>query len=371
MRKLAEHWRDRYDWRAWEARLNAHPQYTTIDGANVHFLHVRSTEPGALPLVPSHGWPGSVAEYLDVLGPLSDPRRHGLDPAIAFDLVVPPPRFRFLRPGSRHRLGPREDRPGLGRPDAATRLPPVRRGGQRAGSGWGSFISPELGRTAPEAVTGVHVTRLWRPPPDDDPDRPDRLSLRERAALEAFRHCLDKEASYGAVQAQQPQTLAPALTDPPAGLLGRNAQAMEGPAAEALLTHVTIHRLSGAPPLTGPMPAVPADGPAVDRRIRTRRPGTARTRSPGGRSPPPSRRARPSGHCCRGFSTQSSTSTGAPSAGARRVGGRRGRPERSGRKARWPRRRLRWPAHRRGAAGPTPGSRCAAPPRPGAWPRRW
>jgi epoxide hydrolase len=78
VRELVEYWRDRYDWRAWEARINGHPQFTTtIDGANVHFLHIRSPEPASLPLVLSHGWPGSVAEYLNVIGPLTDPRQHG------------------------------------------------------------------------------------------------------------------------------------------------------------------------------------------------------------------------------------------------------------------------------------------------------
>src|SRR4029078_2445355 len=79
-----------YDWRRTEARLNAHPQFTTqIDGQNVHFLHVRSPEPGALPLIVTHCWPGSIMEFLDAVGPLSDPRAHGLDPAEAFDLVIP------------------------------------------------------------------------------------------------------------------------------------------------------------------------------------------------------------------------------------------------------------------------------------------
>src|SRR5882762_5667955 len=90
VRKLVEHWRDGYDWRAVEARLNAHPQFTTtIDGANVHFLHVRSPEPDALPLILTHGWPGSVAEYLDVIGPLTNPRTQGAEPGDAFHVVVP------------------------------------------------------------------------------------------------------------------------------------------------------------------------------------------------------------------------------------------------------------------------------------------
>ena len=81
VRRLASHWLHSYDWCAWEEKLNSYPQFTTeIDGQNVHFLHVRSPEPNALPLVLTHGWPGSVVEYLDVIGPLTDPRAHGLDP---------------------------------------------------------------------------------------------------------------------------------------------------------------------------------------------------------------------------------------------------------------------------------------------------
>ena len=82
VRGLVEHWRGGFDWRAQEARINAHPQFlTTIDGQQVHFLHVRSREPDALPLIATHGWPMSVVEYVDVIGPLTDPRAHGADPA--------------------------------------------------------------------------------------------------------------------------------------------------------------------------------------------------------------------------------------------------------------------------------------------------
>src|SRR5262245_41421576 len=90
LKELAEYWRTCYDWRAAEARLNRFPQSTTlIDGANVHFLHVRSPEPDALPLLLTHGWPGSVAEFLEVIGPLTDPRAHGGDRADAFQMVIP------------------------------------------------------------------------------------------------------------------------------------------------------------------------------------------------------------------------------------------------------------------------------------------
>src|SRR5258707_213624 len=100
VRRLTGYWLDGYDWRAAEARLNAYPQFITeIDGQDIHFLHVRSPEPGALPLILTHGWPGSVVEYLDVIGPLADPRAHGRDPSIAFDLVIPSlPGFAFSSP---------------------------------------------------------------------------------------------------------------------------------------------------------------------------------------------------------------------------------------------------------------------------------
>ena len=104
---LIERWRDGYDWRAWEARLNAWPQVMTeIDGTPIHAAHVRSPEPGALPLVLSHGWPGSIAEFLDVAGPLSDPRAHGGDPADAFHVVMPSlPGFGFSGPAPTTRSG--------------------------------------------------------------------------------------------------------------------------------------------------------------------------------------------------------------------------------------------------------------------------
>lgn len=90
VKELAERWRTVYDWRAQEAKLNALPQFTTeIDGANIHFVHVRSPEADALPLIITHGWPSTVADFLDVIGPLSDPRAHGGDPRDAFHLVIP------------------------------------------------------------------------------------------------------------------------------------------------------------------------------------------------------------------------------------------------------------------------------------------
>ena len=117
VKELADYWRTGYDWRAWEARLNEYPQFTTtIDGQNVHFLHVRSPEPDALPLILTHGWPGSIVEFLDVIGPLTDPRAHGGDPADAFDLVIPSlPGYGFSGPTRETGLEQLPHRRGRGR----------------------------------------------------------------------------------------------------------------------------------------------------------------------------------------------------------------------------------------------------------------
>jgi pimeloyl-ACP methyl ester carboxylesterase len=251
VRELAEYWRERYDWRAWEARINEHPQFTTtIDGARVHFLHIRSPEPAALPLILSHGWPGSVAEYLDVIGPLSDPRRHGLDPAIAFDLVIP------SLPGSGF-SGPAPDT-GWGPARIAWAWATLmgRLGYQRygaAGNDWGSFISCELGRIAPDAVAGVHVTQLFSLPdgesayfpPTADPADVAGWPPADQAALSGLRYFQRHLGAYHHVQAQQPQTLAHALCDSPVGLLAWNSQVMHELDPDALLTHVSIHWLTG------------------------------------------------------------------------------------------------------------------------------
>ncbi|NJP93081.1 epoxide hydrolase [Nonomuraea sp. FMUSA5-5] len=250
VQQLAEHWRDAYDWRVWEERLNRYPQFTTtIDGTRVHFLHVRSPEPHALPLICTHGWPGSVAEFLDVIGPLTDPRAHGLSPEVAFHLVIPAlPGFAWSGPTPDTGWGPRR----IARAWATL----MRRLGYRrygaAGNDWGSHISPELGRIAPEAVAGVHVTQLFSLPegewlsypPSVEPDLGE-LTPDDRAALDGLRHLQRHSGSYAHVHGRQPHTLAFALTDSPVGLLAWNSQAMGDLDADTLLTHVTIYWLTG------------------------------------------------------------------------------------------------------------------------------
>ncbi|MGY2061979.1 epoxide hydrolase family protein, partial [Nocardia gipuzkoensis] len=147
LRELVEHWRTGYDWRAAEARLNSFPQFTTeIEGQRIHFLHVRSAEPDALPLLLTHGWPGSVVEFLDLIGPLTDPRAHGGDPADAFHVVIPSlPGFGFSGPVTDS--GWTRERVGHVWAELMERLGYRRYGVQ--GGDIGGAVSPAVARCAP------------------------------------------------------------------------------------------------------------------------------------------------------------------------------------------------------------------------------
>jgi epoxide hydrolase len=213
VRELAEYWRTGYDWREHERRLNAFPQFTTvIDGQNIHFLHVRSAEPGALPLIMTHGWPGSVAEFLQVIGPLTDPAAHGGDPAEAFHLVVPAiPGYGFSGPTKER--GWNVGRVARAWDELMSRLDYRRYGAQ--GGDWGSSISRELGVIVPEHLIGVHLNMLLPYVPDGQDD----LTDDERERAERLRRFRTTGSGYGAIQSTRPQTLAYGLTDSPAGQL--------------------------------------------------------------------------------------------------------------------------------------------------------
>jgi pimeloyl-ACP methyl ester carboxylesterase len=224
LKRLAEYWRDGYDWHAFEARLSDYPNFVTeIDGQDIHFLHVRSPEPDALPLILTHGWPGSVAEYLDVIGPLTDPRAHGRDPAVAFDLVIPSlPGFAFSAPLTTTGWG--TQRTAAAWVELMRRLEYQDRYGA-AGNDAGSMISPEIGRLDPEHVIGVHVTQVFSFPSGDPADF-QNLDEADLAALAKLQWFMDHKISFNQLHSQQPQTIAHALADSPAGLLGWNAQLM-------------------------------------------------------------------------------------------------------------------------------------------------
>jgi len=244
---LAEYWRTSYDWRVHEQTLNNFPQFTTtIDEQLVHFLHVRSPEAGALPLIITHGWPGSIVEFINLIGPLTNPSAHGGDPADAFHLVVPSiPGYGFS--------GPTQDRGWNVRRIAAAWDELMRRlGYQRYGAqggDWGSGISRELGIIATDRIIGVHLNMLgpWAP---DDAD----LSDDERARVEKLRQFRTTGSGYGAIQSTRPQTLAYGLTDSPAGQLAWIAEKFgewtddglpdEAVDRDQLLTNISVYWLT-------------------------------------------------------------------------------------------------------------------------------
>jgi len=220
LKDLAEYWATGYDWRKHETELNEYPQFTTtIDGQNVHFLHVRSPEPAALPLVLTHGWPGSVVEFLDVIGPLTDPRTHGGDPADAFHLVIPSvPGFGLS--GPTHEAGWDSHRIASAFAQLMSRLGYERYGAQ--GGDFGAFVSPDLGRVDPDHVIGVHVNAAtvgFIPFGDVDPAELAELTDAEKARLERMNWYLSDGNGYFQIQATRPQTLAYGLTDSPTGQL--------------------------------------------------------------------------------------------------------------------------------------------------------
>jgi pimeloyl-ACP methyl ester carboxylesterase len=242
VKRLVDRWRTGYDWRVWEARLNSYPQFTTtIDGQNVHFLHVRSPEPDALPLIMTHGWPGSVVEYLNVIEPLTDPRRHRANPGLAFDLVIPSvPGYGFSGPTTER--GWNNNRIAAAWVELMKRLGYDRYGA--AGNDAGSMISPEVGRLDPERVVGVHVTQVFSFPSGDPSELTD-LSAEEQAALEVLNWFWQSLGAFNQLQSQQPQTLAHALADSPAGLLGWNSQLFgEEVDDDFILTNTMIYWLT-------------------------------------------------------------------------------------------------------------------------------
>lgn len=215
VRDLCNHWAHGFDWRAVEARLNDFEQFVTETpgGERLHFLHVRSPEAGALPLVLTHGWPGSVVEFLDVIGPLADPVAHGGDAGDAFHVVVPSiPGYGFSGPTRR---------PGFHAGTMAEAVVALmadlgydRYGAQ--GGDWGSEVTRRLGRIDAEHVAGIHVNMMIVGPPAEGAF--DDVSEAELAALGEGAEMAKTGIGYLQLQSTKPQTLSYGLTDSPAGL---------------------------------------------------------------------------------------------------------------------------------------------------------
>src|SRR6185437_4411992 len=264
LRDLAAYWREEFDWRAQEKRLNAHPQYVTrIDGQKIHFLHVRSPEPNATPLLLLHGWPGSVVEFLHVIGPLSDPRAHSGDPALAFDLVIPSlPGFGFSGPVAEPGWGSRRIASALA--ELMRRLGYQRYGAQ--GGDFGAFVAPDLGRVDPEHVTGVHVnaaTMGFIPFGDVPEDEKATLSAVETERLQRLASFMSDGNGYFHIQATRPQTLAFALADSPASSPGSSRNSRSGP------TPVTSCPRTPSPGTTSSPTSASTGSPAPPGRART------------------------------------------------------------------------------------------------------
>jgi pimeloyl-ACP methyl ester carboxylesterase len=226
-------WRGEFDWRAVEVRLNQHPQFTTeIDGQLIHFLHVRSGQPGATALILTHGWPGSVLEYLDVIEPLTQ---------AGFDLVIPSlPGFGFSGPTTE--AGWEISRTARAWVELMHRLGYERYGA--VGNDGGSMISPEIGRLDPEHVIGVHVTQLFSFPSGDPAELVD-LTPDDQAAMEHLSWFWENMGAFNAIQSQAPQTLAHALADSPAGLVGWNGQLFAGIDDDFALANIALYWFTG------------------------------------------------------------------------------------------------------------------------------
>ena len=239
VRELAAHWMTEYDWRVHEARLNAFPQFTTtIDGQNVHFIHLRSARPDALPLLITHGWPGSVAEFMNVFEPLSE----------SFHVVAPSiPGYGFS--GPTHESGWDVKRIATAFAELMRRLGYSRYGTQ--GGDWGSAITRQLGLIDSEHVVGSHFSTLAAAP-SGDPEELKLLTDRERSYLERGERFQRQGSGYYMIQASRPQTLAYGLTDSPTGLLAWIAEKFyewSDPDSvidrDQLLTNVSIYWFTG------------------------------------------------------------------------------------------------------------------------------
>ena len=211
VQEVCAYWADGYDWAKRSARINAFRQARTeIDGLGIHFVHARSPEPGALPLLITHGWPGSIVEFLKVIGPLSDPEAHGGDARDAFHVVCP------SLPGYGFSDKPRDTGWGVERIADAEATLMRRLGYERylaAGGDWGAMITTCLGMRDPEHCRAIHLNMPIAPP---DPATMDDLTETEKAALAGMQHYRDWDSGYSKQQSTRPQTLGYGLVDSPA-----------------------------------------------------------------------------------------------------------------------------------------------------------
>lgn len=220
VRAMLEHLKSGYDWRAQEAAINRHPQFTTeIDGQTIHFIHVKSKEKNATPLLLIHGWPGSIVEFLGVIGPLTDPVAHGGKASDAFDVVIPSlPGFGFS--------GPTKDAGWNNRRIGAAFIELMGRIGYDRfavqGGDAGAIIGPEIGRIAPDKIIGIHLNAATMGFIPFGPVTPEEIATftdSEKVRLQRVQRFMAEHMAFNMVQSSRPQALAYAVSDSPVGLL--------------------------------------------------------------------------------------------------------------------------------------------------------
>lgn len=254
LKALLHHWGSDYDWRKGESRLNALPQFmTTIDDVDIHFIHVRSRHPNAMPLIMTHGWPGSVFELLGTVGPLTDPTAHGGQPDDAFDLVMPSmPGFGFS--GKPKGIGWDPDRIARAWAELMRRLGYT--GYVAQGGDWGAPVSGAMARQAPAGLLGIHINLPATVPSDiaavlaGGGPAPAGLSEKEHAAFDALGNFYRKYRAYAALMGTRPQTIGYALADSPAGLAAWMYDYNDGEperllARDEVLDDITLYWVTG------------------------------------------------------------------------------------------------------------------------------
>ena len=222
LQELVRYWGTQHDWRKAEARLNARPQFiTTIDGLDIHFIHVRSKHENALPLIVTHGWPGSIIEQLKIIEPLTNPTAHGGSASDAFHVVIPSmPGYGFSAKPTGTGWNP--DRIAQAWAELMKRLGYTRYVAQ--GGDWGSPVSSAMARQSAAGLLGIHINLPATIPPDvaavlaSGGPAPAGLSDKERAAFDSLDTFYKKRRAYGAMMGTRPQVIGQALTDSPAGL---------------------------------------------------------------------------------------------------------------------------------------------------------
>ena len=260
LQELVRYWGSGYDWRKVEAKLNALPQFTTnIDGVDIHFIHVRSRHPNALPVIITHGWPGSVIEQLKVIGPLVDPTAHGGSPEDAFDVVIPSvPGYGFS--GKPTGTGWDPDHVARAWAELMQRLGYPRYVAQ--GGDWGAAISSAMARQSAVGLLGIHINLPATVPPEvaaalGGGPVPAGLSEKERAAVEALMtSAKNGNSAYFTMMTARPQTVGYGATDSPAGLAAWvlvhpgfkdwefGANPAQSPTKDEVLDNITLYWLT-------------------------------------------------------------------------------------------------------------------------------